>query len=178
MGLINTPITFQAIINHILHDLLDNGVLMYINNIFIYTKTIKEYDRLVLDILERLWRNNLAIAPQKYKWYIQESILHSCFSLSYIFNWTRITCAFQASNNYKRRSLPCTSGLFQMLQTRHFLFPMECRKRVKKFESSPSCSHTNCEAAARTRIFLQDVRLRWIFLWMGPPRSAYLTSCD
>ena len=63
MGLINTPITFQAIINHILHDLLNNEVLMYINNILIYTKTIKEYNRLVLDILERLRRNNLAIAP-------------------------------------------------------------------------------------------------------------------
>ena len=63
MGLINTPITFQAIINHILHDLLDNGVLVYINDILIYTKTIEEYNRLVLDILERLRRNNLAIAP-------------------------------------------------------------------------------------------------------------------
>ena len=52
MGLINTPITFQAIINHILHDLLDNEILVYINNILIYIKTIEEYNRLVLDILE------------------------------------------------------------------------------------------------------------------------------
>ena len=44
IGLINTLITFQAIINYILHDLLDNGVLVYINNILIYTKTIKEYN--------------------------------------------------------------------------------------------------------------------------------------
>ena len=50
-------------INHILYDLLDNGVLVYINNIFIYTETIEEYDRLVLDIFERLRRNNLVIAP-------------------------------------------------------------------------------------------------------------------
>ena len=63
MGFINTPITFQAIMNHILHDLLDNGVLVYIDNILIYTETIEEYNRLVLDILECLWRNNLAIAP-------------------------------------------------------------------------------------------------------------------
>ena len=55
IGLINTPATFQIIINHILYNLLDNGVLVYINDIFIYTKTIKEYDRLVLDILEYLW---------------------------------------------------------------------------------------------------------------------------
>ena len=50
-------------INHILHNLLDNEVLVYINNILIYTETIEEYNRLVLDILERLRRNNLAIAP-------------------------------------------------------------------------------------------------------------------
>ena len=36
---------------------------MYIDNILIYTKTIKEYNRLILDILERLRQNNLAIAP-------------------------------------------------------------------------------------------------------------------
>ena len=35
---------FQAIINHILHDFLDNGVLVYINNIIIYTETIEEYN--------------------------------------------------------------------------------------------------------------------------------------
>ena len=63
MGLINTLITFQAMINHILHDLLDNGVLIYIDDILIYTETIKEYDRLILDIFKRLWRNNLVIAP-------------------------------------------------------------------------------------------------------------------
>ena len=63
MGLINAPIIFQAIINHILYNLLNNGVFIYINDIFIYTEIIKEYDRLVLDILERLRRNNLAIAP-------------------------------------------------------------------------------------------------------------------
>ena len=54
MGLINIPITFQAIINHILHNLLDNKILVYINNIFIYTEIIKEYNRLILDILKRL----------------------------------------------------------------------------------------------------------------------------
>ena len=63
IGLINALTTFQIIINHIFHDLLDNGILVYINNIVIYTKTIEEYNRLILDVLEYLWRNNLAIAP-------------------------------------------------------------------------------------------------------------------
>ena len=52
IGLINTLITFQGIINHILYDLLNNRILIYINNILIYTKTIKEYNQLVLDILK------------------------------------------------------------------------------------------------------------------------------
>ena len=63
MGFINALITFQAMINYILHDLLDNGVLVYINNILIYIKTIKEYNRLILNIFEHLRRNNLVITP-------------------------------------------------------------------------------------------------------------------
>ena len=35
MGLINAPTTFQAMINHIFYDLLDNGILVYIDDIFI-----------------------------------------------------------------------------------------------------------------------------------------------
>ena len=72
MGLIKAPDIFQTIINYILHDLLNNKVLIYINNILIYIEIIKEYNRLVLDIFEHLRRNNLAIAPQKCKWCVQE----------------------------------------------------------------------------------------------------------
>ena len=63
MGFINTLATFQTIINYILYNLLDHKILVYINNILIYTETIKEHNRLILDILERLQRNNLAITP-------------------------------------------------------------------------------------------------------------------
>ena len=72
MDLINTPAIFQTIINHILYNLLDNGILIYMNNILIYRETIKEYNSLILDILNRLRRNNLIITPEKFKWYIQE----------------------------------------------------------------------------------------------------------
>ena len=44
ISLINALIIFQIIINHILYNLLNNGVLIYINNILIYIKIIKEYD--------------------------------------------------------------------------------------------------------------------------------------
>ena len=54
MGFINVLTIFQVIINHIFYNLLDNEILVYINNILIYAKTIEEYNRLVLDILKRL----------------------------------------------------------------------------------------------------------------------------
>ena len=40
--------------NHILFDLLNNKVLVYIDDIFIYAETFKEYNRLSLDVLTRL----------------------------------------------------------------------------------------------------------------------------
>ena len=59
-------------INYILHNLLNNRILVYINNILIYTEIIEEHDRLVLDMLKFLRRNNLIITPEKCKWYVQE----------------------------------------------------------------------------------------------------------
>ena len=44
MGLIHTLATFQAIINYIFYNLLNNEILVYINNILINTKTIEEYN--------------------------------------------------------------------------------------------------------------------------------------
>ena len=44
IGFINMLISFQVIINYILYDLLNNGTLVYIDNILIYIKIIEEYD--------------------------------------------------------------------------------------------------------------------------------------
>jgi hypothetical protein len=43
MGLINTPVSFQALINDILRLYLDIFVLAYLDNILIYSKTHKEH---------------------------------------------------------------------------------------------------------------------------------------
>lgn len=42
-GLCNAPSTFQAMINAVLHDLLDVGVIAYINDIVIYCKAEEEH---------------------------------------------------------------------------------------------------------------------------------------
>jgi len=52
--LTNAPSTFQDMMNHILSDVLDIGVLAYMDNILVYAKTEKEHDTLVKTVLERL----------------------------------------------------------------------------------------------------------------------------
>jgi hypothetical protein len=71
-GLTNAPITFQDMINHILHDLLDRGVVVYINDILIYAKNQDEQDSLVEEVLRRPAENNLVISPDKCIWSQEE----------------------------------------------------------------------------------------------------------
>jgi hypothetical protein len=61
----NAPATFQDMMNHILKDLLDQGVVVYIDDILIYAKTEEEHDYLVNEVLKRLSENDLVISPEK-----------------------------------------------------------------------------------------------------------------
>jgi len=70
-GLTNTPSTFQDMMNHILSDLLDAGVIAYMDDILIYAKTEEEHDDLVEEVLRRLQKNRLAVSPEKCVWKTQ-----------------------------------------------------------------------------------------------------------
>jgi len=71
-GLTNTPSTFQDMMNYILSDVLDVGVLAYMDDILVYAKTEEEHDGLVKNVLERLRKNGLAISPEKCIWKAEE----------------------------------------------------------------------------------------------------------
>jgi len=71
-GLTNAPSTFQDMINHVFSDLLDVGVLAYMDDRLVYAKTEREHDRLVKEVLERLQVNGLAVSPEKCVWKTQE----------------------------------------------------------------------------------------------------------
>ncbi len=67
-GLMNAPATFQAMMNGIFQDLIDVGVLAYMDDILIYAATQKEHDDLVVTVLQRLTKYKLTVAAQKSFW--------------------------------------------------------------------------------------------------------------
>jgi len=71
-GLTNAPSTFQDMMNHVLSDLLDLGVLAYMDDILVYAKTEEEHDRLVKEVLRKLQENRRAISPEKCVWKAEE----------------------------------------------------------------------------------------------------------
>ena len=67
-GLVNAPATFQGMINHIFRDMLDQGIIAYIEDLVMHAKTREEHDKIVFEVLKRLKENNLCIAPDKCEW--------------------------------------------------------------------------------------------------------------
>jgi hypothetical protein len=67
-GLTNAPATFQDMMNHIFRDMLDQGVIAYIDDVLIYAETEEEHDKLVKEVLKRLQENGLVISPEKCIW--------------------------------------------------------------------------------------------------------------
>jgi len=59
-GLTNAPSTFQ--------DMLDVGVLAYMDHILVYANTEEDHDRMVKEVLKRIQNNGLAISPEKCTW--------------------------------------------------------------------------------------------------------------
>lgn len=72
IGLINAPATFQSIINHLFMDLIDSGLLVYLDDLLIYAETEEQYDDLVREVFQRLSDNHLAVAPRKCVWGVQK----------------------------------------------------------------------------------------------------------
>jgi hypothetical protein len=67
-GLTNSPATFQALMNSIFADLIAKGtVAVYLDNVLIYTKTIKEHREITREVLRCLEENDLYLRPAKCK---------------------------------------------------------------------------------------------------------------
>jgi len=64
-GLTSAPATFQRLMDSVLHDLLWNTVMVYLDDIVIFTKTWEERPAVLDDVLQRLRAAGLKASPGK-----------------------------------------------------------------------------------------------------------------
>lgn len=64
-GLTNAPAQFQAHMQSIFADLLDISVVIYLDDILIFSKTIEEHRQVVRDVLQRLKNHGLYVKLSK-----------------------------------------------------------------------------------------------------------------
>jgi hypothetical protein len=68
-GLCNLPATFQTMMNTIFRDLIDKGVvIVYLDNILIFTDTLEEHRKIVKEVLHILKEHDLYLKPEKCKY--------------------------------------------------------------------------------------------------------------
>ena len=72
-GLMNSPATFQAMMNKLLRDLINTGkVAVFIDDVIVGTETEEGHDELVAEVVKRLEENDLYVKPEKCKWKVKE----------------------------------------------------------------------------------------------------------
>jgi len=71
--LMNSPATFQAMMNELLRDLINTGkVAVFIDDMIVGTETEEGHDELVAEVIRRLEENNLYVKLEKCKWKVRE----------------------------------------------------------------------------------------------------------
>ena len=66
-GMTNSFATFQAIMNEILRDLINEGkIVAFVDDVLVGMKIEKGHDEIVEEILKRLEENDLYVKPKKY----------------------------------------------------------------------------------------------------------------
>ncbi|RYP18084.1 hypothetical protein DL767_009899 [Monosporascus sp. MG133] len=71
-GLTNTPASFQHILTTILRKFLNKFVFVYLDDILIYSETLEEHKKHVVQVLEALKKANLLVNAEKSVWHTQK----------------------------------------------------------------------------------------------------------
>ena len=64
-GLTNAPAIFQALVNDVLRDMINQFVFVYLDDILIFSKTQQEHATHVRKVLQRLLENRLFVKAEK-----------------------------------------------------------------------------------------------------------------
>ena len=68
-GMTNSPAVFQTMMNHLFRDLINRGVVVvYMDDILIYTKDMEEHNKVIEEVLTILKDNDLFLKPEKCIW--------------------------------------------------------------------------------------------------------------
>ena len=72
-GLTNAPATFQSVMNSVLHPFLRRFVVVYLDDILIYSKTAEEHKLHVRQVLDVLRQNRFYVCQSKSNFASEES---------------------------------------------------------------------------------------------------------
>jgi len=72
-GMTNSPATFQAMINEILKDMInERKVAAFVDDVLVETETEEGHDEIVEEVLRRLEENDLYVKPEKCVWKVRK----------------------------------------------------------------------------------------------------------
>jgi len=78
-GLTNTPAAFQRFMNDIFADMIDINVIVYLDNILVYSDSLTKHQSHIQEVLRRLRSNGLFAQADKCEFHVT-----SCKYLSYM----------------------------------------------------------------------------------------------
>jgi len=72
-GMINSPATFQAIINEILRDMINEGkVAAFVDDVLVGTEMEEGHNEMVEEVLKQLEENDFYVKPEKCMWKVRK----------------------------------------------------------------------------------------------------------
>ena len=72
-GLTNTPAVFQRFVNTVFSDLLDVCVIVYLDDILIYSADMASHKKHVQEVLQQLHANGLFAKPEKCEFHTEST---------------------------------------------------------------------------------------------------------
>jgi len=81
LGLTNAPAAFQCFVNTIFADMLDVCIVVYLDDIIIYSEDMESHQQHVWEVLHRLWLHGLFAKPEKCEFHL-DSVEYLGYHLS------------------------------------------------------------------------------------------------
>ena len=73
-GLINVPTTFQLVVDYTIQPFLNRFIVYYLDNILIFSKILKEYQKYIKVVLDTLYKQKLLVNIDKSEFYITKIV--------------------------------------------------------------------------------------------------------